>query len=72
MSKSSFFRVVAGNVLGFVMIAFFRSARHGHVRGGPTAGISRRSTSFAVTTFFSRLAMTASTVTAWWVSCQTS
>ena len=72
MSRSSVFRVFAGNTVGLVMIAFFRSAGHGQVRGGPTAGISRRSTSLAVTTFFSRLAITASTVTASCVSCHTS
>ena len=38
----------------------------------PTCGITRRSTTFAVATFLSRLATTASTVTAAWLSCHTS
>ena len=42
------------------------------LEGPPTAGMVRRSTSLAVATFFSRFAITASTVTASWLSCQTS
>ena len=49
--------------LGLVMTASRKSAGHGHARGPPIAGITRRSTSLAVATFFRRFWITASTVT---------
>ena len=61
-----------GNARGAVMTAFFRRSGHGQVRGNPMAATTRRITSFAVSTFFKRFAITPSTETASSLSCQTS
>src|SRR5262249_44997859 len=71
-SNSSFFLVAAGKARGFVITAFRSRLGHSHVREGAIAGITRRRTSLAVSTFFRRFWTTASTDTASCVSCQTS
>ena len=56
--------MAGGNAFGLVITAFASSRGHSHVRGGPSSGISRRSTSLAEATFFWRFWTTVSTLTA--------